>query len=804
MKAEVRRSSRRTRSAATASARSGHMIPLGVVASVQSDSEPRLAPAPNMPSGSGSAETSHIDPPPRSQTPASSPRSSCFSPNSLTQSHSSASSRTTHDSSHDHELDSSCFMQSESSVESESFNPWAWASNYQQPIDYYGTAYGLHNRSTQRPAFSARPYPALVHGYDSCVEKGQKRREGRYSPYHYMKQTVSRANLLQAWRTRVGLNAPAASSALAPVSYSNSEILSLASTAQSTSTSQPSRLPGSRGASLPLPVLCLIVRHMLDTAPPNIRPRKVLSSLALASKKMRSVAVPHIYEHVILRANGDAGIYARANCSKYVRQVTLQFDAHDPLSPRSVLSDSALYPQNAHNVHKYEESGMVYHFPGCRKICFVAKPAPERLQEVHGEGDSVPGGERFYSRLLQTPHTIATKLVQLVPRTIEDVMLDAELAEVSARFAVSLMTRSGDPTKEVLLEIHTRSDQVIQKVEHEVHSHIPRWFDPTTSSTRILLRGPGYGATIVWGESAQESRPVQHVWRTQKRAKVRARHPYHVKRQIQPIQEGIESPTANTDEPQHSALRRSARRTSSPYKRPLATSPTCSTPLRRSPRGHKQSQVDAPFPNQLSDLVIKNAPPARSRGRLPPLPASKSNTMSSTPVVVPEPSSLDSKSLQTSDTSYRPPPGQAPAWNAGRLAAEFPSVLDHTMDQIKQAGFGAHQRHDSEHVENGPSTTGPSSSIVVSDTNKTLTEEYAEFWSSVGSSSESWSPAGVWHPSARAEVETFLTAYNRRRSTTRSRVEKLGQMRELQGRETPNDSNMTVIRRPGEDRGNMF
>lgn len=155
-----------------------------------------------------------------------------------------------------------------------------------------------------------------------------------------------------------------------------------------------------------------------------------------------------------------------ANLLTYVlfRQVTIQFDAHDALGPRSVLSDSALYPQNADNDQEYEESGIAYHFPYCVRVHFIAKPAPERLQASHDE-DATPAGDQFYSRLLHTPHNLAARLFQLLPSTICHIVLDADLAEASARFAVALMTRSGDPNKEILLEVQTRSDQVMQKVE---------------------------------------------------------------------------------------------------------------------------------------------------------------------------------------------------------------------------------------------------------------------------------------------------------------------------------------------------
>lgn len=306
---------------ATASARYGHVLPpsTGPEPTLQADSQPSAIPSSEFPPADQWSGVPPTHSPSRFEAATSSPMSSYSSSDSVTHALSPASSHTTQDSTHDRDLDSSCFIQYESTTGSEGFNPWAWASNPQQSVGYYGTAYGLCHPSAQKPAFPAAPYPALARGHVSGLNVAYKRREIRYSPYNYTKPTVLRGNLLQAWRARAGLSTPAPSFALVPASSSSSQVFSLAPKAAPTVES--SRLPGPRGASLPLSVLSLIVRHMLDTAPPNIRPRKVLSSLALTSKRMRSVVAPHIYDHVILRANGDAGIYARANCSKHVRYV---------------------------------------------------------------------------------------------------------------------------------------------------------------------------------------------------------------------------------------------------------------------------------------------------------------------------------------------------------------------------------------------------------------------------------------------------------------------------------------------------
>lgn len=331
-------------------------------------------------------------------------------------------------------------------------------------------------------------------------------------------------------------------------------------------------------------------------------------------------------------------------------------------------------------------------------------------------------------------------------------------------------------------------------MQHEIHSHVSRWFDPTTSRTRILLRGPTYGATIIWDESAQESRPVQRVWRTQKRVKVRARHPYQVERQLQSVEEETRSPTPGANEPQTSALRRSTRRTSSPFKRPIPSSPTRTTSLRRSSRRHKQSQRDVLPSEDISGLISKESPRVRSRGRVPQsLRTGKPSSKNLTPVGAPgssplgndiSPTSLANRvsSLQSiqESGSYRPPPGQASAWNAGRLAAEFPDVLAHTMEKIKQVARGSHHHYNSSGVGSTAADVGSESLRFDSNTTESSAEEYGEFWSSVGSNPGSWSPVGVWHPTARADVEAFMTAYCESRTAAQSRLEKLAKMRELQ------------------------
>ncbi|KAG8739343.1 hypothetical protein FRC10_005770 [Ceratobasidium sp. 414] len=116
---------------------------------------------------------------------------------------------------------------------------------------------------------------------------------------------VSRLDLLQAWRVRTGL--------VPPASFTLES-----STGQAISCT---RSCGARGGLLPLSVLGRIVRDLLGMAASGTHPRRVLAPLAMASKRLRGVTAPFIYEHVTLRGKGDREIYARVGASKYVRYV---------------------------------------------------------------------------------------------------------------------------------------------------------------------------------------------------------------------------------------------------------------------------------------------------------------------------------------------------------------------------------------------------------------------------------------------------------------------------------------------------
>jgi hypothetical protein len=162
--------------------------------------------------------------------------------------------------------------------------------------------------------------------------------------------------------------------------------------------------------------------------------------------------------------------------SVFRRRLTVHFDPHEPRSPHSVLVDQELYPCLLEN--PFQERGISYHFPYCSEIRLVAQFAPEELREF---------------RYNDAEH-LALQLVQLVPHTVGRVVLEADIAEVSARFVVELMKRSGDPAFGVVVEVRTGRDEVVQSVEVSSFMSITqralkRLDEPSVQSTRMFLDG---------------------------------------------------------------------------------------------------------------------------------------------------------------------------------------------------------------------------------------------------------------------------------------------------------------------------
>ncbi|KAH7333847.1 hypothetical protein B0J17DRAFT_631403 [Rhizoctonia solani] len=494
------------------------------------------------------------------------------------------------------------------------------------------------------------------------------------SPYESKPQTAPRRPLLEAWRTRMGLN----------------------------SSTRKDAPPASRGGLLAASILDQIVVFMLLDAPPKINSRITLENFALACRRFR---------------NGDAGVYARTGTCKFVRSLTIQFEPHDPWNPYSVLMDQMLYPTPLYTPDQIQETGIEYFFPNITQIAFVARFAPDEARTMWLASAQIFGSEfgdgnfgpQNRSKLYENPAFLAMKLVQLVPAKVKTVTLNADIPGLVAKFAVTFMARAGDPADEARLDIVTRREEVVQGTEFAIHSHVPAPTDPAPARTTIVMYGPSYGTSIIW-DGTTPALPLQTVWRRYKESSKPA------------LPEEVLPPTWEELGP---GPRRSTRKSTSPYKNP-GSSEDGSSPTRQ--RGELMSMVKSAgkIPMYAKDRVRLREPSPEPEEEQDPEPPK-------VPHCTPEPESI--------------PHDQRCAWNAGQTLAEFPDAIESTFKQINESF--------AQFAGNTPSAERMQ--LEGEDA------EYPEFWEFVDHLSGNQSRVGVWHTTARTEVDTFMTAYREQR-----------------------------------------
>ncbi|KAF8752847.1 hypothetical protein RHS01_07207 [Rhizoctonia solani] len=481
--------------------------------------------------------------------------------------------------------------------------------------------------------------PAIAEGVDKS--KMYEQHPIPESPYKVASLPKPRGPLLEAWRTRMGdVSAPTVTSTTC------------------------------RGGLLPTRVLDLIAVMLLHDAPPKTRPRHTLKEFSLASRRFRSVAAPYIYEHGILAANGDAGVYARTGNSKYIRSLTIQFEPHDPWNPHGALMDQKLYPTQLHTADQIQETGLDHFFPNLTQISFVAKFSPDEarikwLAGSHIFGPSFGSGNfepTNRAKLYESPGFLAMKLLQLIPPKVKTVGLDADLSEVVTKFTIAFMTRAGDPADEVRLDLVTRRDQVVQEVEFAIHSHASSSADPTPARTTMVMYGPSYGTRVVWdGTNPEIHHRLSGVDSSNRRNNRKPNPPLNEEEMV------AESQTGTT----HASVKNS----------------------KQVPIGVDSEAQPEPGP----ELELE------SNSKREPGPLSEPLTFHST---------KSAPGLRSTTQPYPP----------------ATSTLQRRPLQL--------QGEDA---------------------------DYPEFWRFVDNMSGNESRIGVWHTTARAEVETFMTAYREKR-----------------------------------------
>jgi hypothetical protein len=164
---------------------------------------------------------------------------------------------------------------------------------------------GVRNIPLKRSNAPLRACAAII-GEPGVGPKGRRAKKST-------QPAPSRSELLQIWRARVGLSLVSTVSPHAPGCPNRPRIPAPQASAVSSSTTIWGRV------GLPTKVLHLIVQHMLAGAPQKTRPRAVLAAFGLASRQFQNIAAPYIYENVILRGNGDVGVYVRMDHAKHVR-----------------------------------------------------------------------------------------------------------------------------------------------------------------------------------------------------------------------------------------------------------------------------------------------------------------------------------------------------------------------------------------------------------------------------------------------------------------------------------------------------
>ncbi|KAG8688590.1 hypothetical protein FRC11_005175 [Ceratobasidium sp. 423] len=525
------------------------------------------------------------------------------------------------------------------------------------------------------------------------------------SPYKFTRPTIPRRSLVEAWRARMGLDL-SARTAVPPVS---------------------------KGGLLSTTILDQIVVFMLLDAHHKTRPRTTLKNFALACRRFRYVAGPYIYQHVILRGNGDAGVYARTGTCKFVRSLTIQFEPHDPWNPYSVLLDPMLYPTPLQKPEQIQETGIEYFFPNITQIAFVAKFAPDEARarwlasaQIFGpEFGTGQFGPPNRSRLYENPAFLALKLVQLVPPEVKMVTLEADIPGLVSNFAVLFMIRTGDPEEEARLDIVTHRDEVVQETEFAVHSHVPAPTDPRPPRTTIIMYGPTYGTSIIW-DGTNPAFPHQTVWRRRKESNKCT------------LPEEVLPPTWEELGP---GPRRSTRKSTSPYKNPVLPEDG-NSPIRK--RGVLTAMV-------------------KSAGRTPKLAKDRARRPEPSPEPEVEPIPETPEEPESTPEPIELSLGQRCAWSAGCALAEYPDAIASTFEQVNDSF--------AQFASNTPSAQRMQ--LQGEDA------EYPEFWQFVDNLAGNRSRIGVWHTTARTEVDMFVTTYRTKRFGASMRSYKLQMKNEL-------------------------
>ncbi|KAG9084160.1 hypothetical protein FS749_005436 [Ceratobasidium sp. UAMH 11750] len=501
---------------------------------------------------------------------------------------------------------------------------------------------------------------------------------------------VSRLDLLQAWRMRMGLASSAPGS----------------SASRAMACTRPC---GAKGGLLPLSILERIVRDLLDMAAPNTHPRRVLAPLAMASKRLRSIAAPFIYEHVEIRNKEDREIYAHAGATKYVRRLTIYFDPHDRCNPRGALMDKGLCsPYFA--TQGGSEGGIARHFPQCYEVRLVAECVSEEL----------PPAQRV---------DLVSTLSYRIPTTASRVVLETDLADLSAEFAFHILMREGFVNPNVEIEIRTNRDEVVRSVERIIQSRVSRWTHPVLLQKRIILRGPTYGTDIIWDESMGETRMIRRMWQVTPTKPTG--HPNQAECRAQSTQED-EDEVLGVQE----AMAEISRRNASSAKKTLATT-TQSPPRKPLHQKGKKSSKALHVSSGRSKIPPPKHKPLASTVQDPPFPSEgdPSGYTTDRTTLIGDPNEATSEHV--------PRTRQTPARHAGKLAAEEPSTIEKMVEEL--------EKEDQAHQDSCTCCRGRAPTVV-----------------------------GVQNPIAKAELNVFVGTYYARLYAARCRMAKFARMRKLQ------------------------
>ncbi|KEP47989.1 hypothetical protein V565_137420 [Rhizoctonia solani 123E] len=491
----------------------------------------------------------------------------------------------------------------------------------------------------------------------------------------------------------------------------------------STRTSAPAV---SRGGQLPIAVLDKIVVFMLLDAPPKIRPRATLRNFTLACRRFRHTTTPYVYQHAVLRGKGDVGVYARLGVGKHVRILTIQFDPYDPWSPYSILVDPALYlePQGSNTTPK---RGIESAFPHLIQMTFVARFAPDDARTMwHANAQILGagyGGVKFGpvnpSNIYKSHSFLAGKLALFTPARVKSVTLDADIPEFVSTFALLFIKRAADSKTQARLDIVTRREEAVQATECAIHSYAAR--NPVPVRVALVMYGPSYGTSFFWNGTSRAP-PPQAVWRRNKESN---KHE---------LPEEILPPTWEELGP---GPRRSNRKSTSPYKNPDGSSPI-------GKRGELTSMV-------------------KSAGRTPMYAKDRVRRREPSPEPEVDPVPAPSKIPESTPEIDNVPHGQKCAWSAGRTLAQFPEALESAFKQVNDSF--------AQFAGNTPGTKRVQF--------QGEDAEYPEFWQFVNNLAGKQPRIGVWHTTARSEVDTFVSAYREKRFGSNMRAFKLQMMKEF-------------------------